>query len=356
MTFKDSKLHGIKIRESANDGSDFGTPDADYRVLYLGEDGLMHLKDAADVITDVGATAPLADHLADAADAHDASAVSILDTAGDFTATDVEGALAELQADNEAHAAAADPHPGYLTTAEGAAAFEPAGAVAAHTADTADAHDASAISFTPNGSIAATDVQAAIQEVRDEASGGSGDVATDAIWDAAGDLAVGSGANTAARLAIGATDGMALQRVSGAVAWALPSGYEFSYVERTTILTVTATVEASADTFVSSAAVAYDGSTRVCIECFSPEYGTGASGVLVVTLWDGATDLGRLALVAGDTAAGRWTGVLRCFLTPSAATHTYHIKAFRSAASAYIEGGAGGTGNRMPAYIRITKA
>ena len=41
--------------------------------------------------------------------------------------------------------------------------------VSAHLADTADAHDASAISFTPNGSIAATDVQAAIQEVRDEA-------------------------------------------------------------------------------------------------------------------------------------------------------------------------------------------
>jgi hypothetical protein len=32
---------------------------------------------------------------------------------------------------------------------------------------------------------------------------GAGDVATDAIWDAAGDLAVGSGANTAAKLAMG---------------------------------------------------------------------------------------------------------------------------------------------------------
>ena len=53
----------------------------------------------------------VSDHLADAADAHDASAISILDTAADFAATDVEGALAELQADNEAHAAAADGHP-----------------------------------------------------------------------------------------------------------------------------------------------------------------------------------------------------------------------------------------------------
>lgn len=49
-------------------------------------------------------------------------------------------------------------------------------------------------------------------------SGGSGSVATDAIWDAAGDLAVGSGANTAARLAIGAAGGE-LARINGAVAW-----------------------------------------------------------------------------------------------------------------------------------------
>ena len=59
-------------------------------------------------------------HLADTSDAHDASAISILDTANDFTATDVEGALAELQSDNEAHVAAADPHVGYVkeTTAQ----------------------------------------------------------------------------------------------------------------------------------------------------------------------------------------------------------------------------------------------
>lgn len=43
---------------------------------------------------------------------------------------------------------------------------------AAHVADTSDAHDASAISFSPAGTIAATDVQAAIEEVAAEASGG----------------------------------------------------------------------------------------------------------------------------------------------------------------------------------------
>lgn len=42
-------------------------------------------------------------------------------------------------------------------------------ALAVHTSDTSDAHDASAISFTPAGTIAATDVQAAIEEVAAEA-------------------------------------------------------------------------------------------------------------------------------------------------------------------------------------------
>jgi hypothetical protein len=54
--------------------------------------------------------------------------------------------------------------------------------------------------------------------------GGSGAVATDAIWDAPGDLAVGTGANTAARLAIGNAGG-AVSRVNGAVAWNSGTGF-----------------------------------------------------------------------------------------------------------------------------------
>ncbi len=40
----------------------------------------------------------------------------------------------------------------------------------AHTSDTTDAHDASAISFVPTGTVAATDVQTAIAEVASEAA------------------------------------------------------------------------------------------------------------------------------------------------------------------------------------------
>lgn len=103
---------------------------------------------AAHVAADVATQAELDAHVNDTTAAHAASAVSIADAGNDFTATDVEGALAELQADHEADAAD----------------------LAAHLADTSDAHDASAISFAPAGAIAATDVQAAVAEVATDAA------------------------------------------------------------------------------------------------------------------------------------------------------------------------------------------
>jgi hypothetical protein len=52
---------------------------------------------------------------------------------------------------------------------------------------------------------------------------GGGSVATDAIWDAVGDLAVGTGANTAARIAIG-TNGQVLTVSGGTAAWTTVAG------------------------------------------------------------------------------------------------------------------------------------
>lgn len=46
--------YGLHIRESANDGSDFANADADYRKLFLGEDGGLWLRDSAGAITQVG--------------------------------------------------------------------------------------------------------------------------------------------------------------------------------------------------------------------------------------------------------------------------------------------------------------
>jgi hypothetical protein len=116
--FQDVLAPNITIRESADDGSDFSNPSADYRVLFLGEDGELHLKDSSGTVTDM---------------------------------------------------------PG----------------------------------------------------------AGGGTLATDTLWDAAGDLVVGSGSNTAARLAIGATNGMVLQRSGGAVAWGMRGIHAMGHVKLT---------------------------------------------------------------------------------------------------------------------------
>lgn len=47
----DNQFPKVIIRESANDGSDFSNPAADYRVLFLGEDGLLHVKDSSGTVT-----------------------------------------------------------------------------------------------------------------------------------------------------------------------------------------------------------------------------------------------------------------------------------------------------------------
>jgi hypothetical protein len=75
------------------------TPGTGLIVCYAKSDGLLYCKDDAGVETAyAAASTDLAAHLADTADAHDASAISVLDTGAVFTGTDVETVLAELQA------------------------------------------------------------------------------------------------------------------------------------------------------------------------------------------------------------------------------------------------------------------
>jgi hypothetical protein len=47
----DNLFPGIILNEAANDGSDFANPDADYRRLFLGEDGVLHVKDSTGAVT-----------------------------------------------------------------------------------------------------------------------------------------------------------------------------------------------------------------------------------------------------------------------------------------------------------------
>lgn len=88
------------------------------------------------------------DHINDPTGAHAASAVSNV-PAGNLAATDVQGALNELQGDVDNNASA----------------------ISNHISDAVDAHDASAISNVPSGNLAATDVQSALDELQSDVDG-----------------------------------------------------------------------------------------------------------------------------------------------------------------------------------------
>jgi hypothetical protein len=141
----------------------------------------------------------LADHMADVTDAHDATAISTVAQNG-VTATNVQGALEELhsaidalgsgsltdmQTEIDATQAGAGLGTDGAYAANGAAHYTSAAtslkdaddlldaaifgvsqALADHLADATDAHDASAISVVATGDLAATNVQAALEELQ----------------------------------------------------------------------------------------------------------------------------------------------------------------------------------------------
>lgn len=78
------------------EGAAAATPAAGEVHLYVKADGLLYWKDDAGVEYAVSTGGDVSVHLADTTDAHDASAISVLDTGALLTATDVEAALAEL--------------------------------------------------------------------------------------------------------------------------------------------------------------------------------------------------------------------------------------------------------------------
>jgi hypothetical protein len=101
---------------------------------------------------------------------------------------------------------------------------------------------------------------------------------------------------------------------------------------------------------VTSNAVAYDGSTRVKIEFQMLKAETTVN--LICNLYDGSTDLGRITNTG--VSGGPVYGVR--YLTPSAATHTYSIRVWKSSGTSTAYAGAGGVGTALPAFMRITDA
>lgn len=179
------------------------------------------------------------------------------------------------------------------------------------------------------------------------------------IWTTAGDILYASGASTPVRLGVG-SNGNVLTVAGGVPSWAAPSagsqGSELSYDEFTANVAISATNAAGANTIVTATPHTFDGAP-IMIAFQAPYIEPGAtagSEIEFVLYLDGAVDsIAYLTQTDGGTLATQAGSGISFSLrrTPTAGSHTYSIRAFRSVSNGIVYSG-GGFAN---GYIRTTK-
>jgi hypothetical protein len=134
---------------------------------------------------------------------------------------------------------------------------------------------------------------------------------------------------------------------------------DISYVELTSDVTVNATTAAGANTLVTAAAFTANGTDAYWIEfeCAMAQPAQTAGASIIFVIYDGASVIAnaQLAIVAAYSATGVGGAPVsrKRKLTPSAASHTYSVRAYRTTADGTVRAA---SGTYMPAHIRITKA
>lgn len=214
------------------------------------------------------------------------------------------------------------------------------------------------------------------------------------IIDAKGDLIAGTGADAAARLAAGSNDTVLIcdsaqstglkyaQIATAQIAAAAgilvtqlgdvgagkvltsagsgnvadyPPGYQFDYVQITSNATSTATTDATATATITGSSVTYDGSTTIMIEGIAPAWYLSAGGSPTMNLYDGSTDLGRIAYMTSFGAGYGSVFIARRKITPSAGAHVYSLRLWVPSGTGTLVAGAGGTATYLPAFLRQIK-
>lgn len=138
-------------------------------------------------------------------------------------------------------------------------------------------------------------------------------------------------------------------------AMAFPVGYQFGYDQITTPVTVSSGTEATGTTVISCAAHTFDGAP-VKAKFQATRGQIAASDTLAISLFEGATQIGRFCYV-GNAAAATLTSPLQGVIqfTPTAAPHTYTVTAFRTSSNAVINAAAGGANTDSPCFVEFLK-
>ena len=134
---------------------------------------------------------------------------------------------------------------------------------------------------------------------------------------------------------------------------------EVGYAEVTADTSVTATTEATANSVVSLGAITYEAVPHfVEFQCSEARPDNGAAGRTITFVLEDSTTVvvgvwGRIATPAA--AVNNMPVRLGYRFTPTAASHTYNVRAWVSAGTGLISAGSGGAADDGPAWIRICR-
>ena len=142
--------------------------------------------------------------------------------------------------------------------------------------------------------------------------------------------------------------------VTTSTGWLAIPGQEFDYAQITANPSgITATTEGTSQTVIAGDSVYYDGS-RVKVSFFIPKLSASASLTATYVVYRDTTVVGQ---IFGGTVNTTLEGTeFEIFDTPAAGAHTYKVAAFVSTGTLTANAGAGGSGNLVPGWLRVTKA
>ena len=128
------------------------------------------------------------------------------------------------------------------------------------------------------------------------------------------------------------------------------------YTEFTSAVNVTSTNEAAPDTIVTAGAfTARAEPLDLIFYCPFAQTDNTAGATITLNLWEDGVDLGRIARIKESSSANPGSNTAPVYVrrrhTPTAASHTYSIRAWVSVATGVVTAGAGGAGVAMPGYI-----
>lgn len=136
--------------------------------------------------------------------------------------------------------------------------------------------------------------------------------------------------------------------------WIALPGQEFDYAQITTNPSgITATTEATSQAVITGNNVYYEGS-RVKVSCFVPKLSSSASQTVTFVIYRDSTVVGQV--FGGTVNTTVEASEFEVFDTPTSGPHTYAVKAFVSTGTLTVNVGAGGSGNLVPGWLRVTKA